>query len=281
MKVIFAKNIGFCSGVKRAIALAEISLKKDPRPIQFLGELVHNEAVLNYFLKRGVRLTKNLKAAKRGTLIVQAHGRPPLPPLPGIKVKDATCPLVRRAQLSAQSFHRQRYVVIILGEEKHSEIIGIKAYTSNKALVVKNEKEALALPCLKKAALIAQTTQNHENFKKTLGVLKKRVKKLSKTNTICPEVTARQREIKKIIKDCDGILLIGSKISANTRRLAERVKQSNKKLIWINSLKDLKKQVALVKCKKLGVISGTSTPDWEIAKIRKYLKNYAKKDKNN
>ena len=281
MKIVFAKNIGFCSGVKRAIALTGISLKKDPRPVQFLGELVHNEEVLNYFLKKGVKFSKNLRGIKKGTLIIQAHGRPPLPPLSGLRIKDATCPLVRRAQLAARTFHQQGYRVIILGEVNHSEVIGIKGYAANQALVVKDEKEAIKLPSLKKAALVAQTTQNHETFKKTLRILKKKVRQLSQTNTICPEVTARQQEIKKILKDCDGILVIGSKLSANTRRLAERVRQLKKTLIWINSLKELKRQMPQAKCKKLGVISGTSTPDWEIAKIKSYLKNYAKKNKNN
>ena len=178
MKIVFAKNIGFCSGVKRAIALTEFSLKKEPKPVQFLGELVHNEGVLDYFSKRGVKFSKNLKAVKKGTLVVQAHGRPPLPPLSGITLNDATCPLVRRAQLAAQAFHQQGYQVIILGEATHSEVIGIKGYAVNQALVVKDEAEAKKLPPFKKAALVAQTTQNHENFKKTLMVLKKRVKKL-------------------------------------------------------------------------------------------------------
>ena len=83
------------------------------------------------------------------------------------------------------------------------------------------------------------------------------------------------------MKDCDGIMVIGSKLSANTSRLAERVKKTKKKLIWINSLKELKKELPKIKCKKLGIISGTSTPDWEIDKIRKYFTKYAEKNKNN
>ena len=271
MKTIIAKNIGFCSGVKRAIALTETSLKKGPMPVQFLGELVHNENVLDYFLKKGVRFTKKITKAKGGTLIIQAHGRPPLPPLKGITIKDATCPLVKRVQMAANSFYQQGYQVIILGDANHSEVIGIKGHTGNTALVIKDEKEALKLPFIKKAALVSQTTQNQETFKKTLKALKNKSKNLSWSNTICPEVVARQKEIKTILENCDGVLIIGSKLSANTKRLAEKAKELNKKTFWINSLKELKSQMAQVKCKKLGVISGTSTPDWEINKIKKYL----------
>jgi 4-hydroxy-3-methylbut-2-enyl diphosphate reductase len=278
MKVVIAKNIGFCSGVKRAIALTERALKEGPPPVQFLGELVHNENVLEYFLKKGVKFTKRLPAIKTGTLIIQAHGRPPLPPLPGITIKDATCPLVKRVQLTAKSFYQQGYQVIVLGDENHSEVIGIKGYTDNQALVVKDEKEATKLPFIKKAALVAQTTQNHETFKKTFNALKKKTKELNRSNTICPEVAARQQEIKEILETCDGVLLIGSKLSANTERLAERAKQLDKTLVWINSLKELKSQMPQIKCQELGVISGTSTPNWEINKIRKYLKKYAKEN---
>lgn len=286
MKIIIAKNIGFCSGVKRAIALTEKTIKEGVRPVQFLGELVHNENVLDYFLEKGVGFTKKLKPTIGGTLIIQAHGRPPLPFLPKTTVRDATCPLVKRAQMAASSFHKQGYQVIILGDAKHSEVIGIRGYTDNQALVVKNEKEANDLPRFKEAALIAQTTQNQERFNKALKALKKKVKILTSANTICPEVAARQKEIKEIIKKCDAILVIGSRLSANTKRLAEKVKQSKKKLIWVNSLTELKNKMLKLKArrtkiKKLGVISGTSTPDWEIDKIKQYLKNYEKKNQGN
>jgi len=153
MKIIIAKNIGFCSGVKRAIAITENTLKKSRPPVQFLGELVHNENVLEYFLKKGVKFKKDLKKTKRGTLIIQAHGRPPLPLLTGIIIKDATCLLVKRAQLAANSFFLKKYQVIILGDKNHSEVIGIKGYTNNQALVVKDEKEAAKLLPAKKNGL--------------------------------------------------------------------------------------------------------------------------------
>ncbi len=281
MKIFFAKNIGFCSGVKRAVAITEGALKKDPQPVRFLGELVHNENVLEHFLKKGVRFGKKLPKVKKGTLIIQAHGRPPLPHLPGITVKDATCPLVKRVQLAARDFHQKKYQVIILGDKKHSEVLGIKGYANKKTLVVKDEKEAARLPFIKKAALVVQTTQNQETFNKTLKILKKKIKELNYANTICPEVSARQKEIKDILEKCDAILVIGSRLSANTRRLAEKTESLGKKLIWINSLKELKSQMPQIKCQKLGVISGTSAPDWEIDKIKKYLKNYAKKNQSN
>lgn len=277
VKIIFAKNIGFCSGVKRAAAITERTLKEDPSPVQFLGLLVHNEKVIEDFIKKGVKFIKELKEAKSGTLIIQAHGRPPFKQEINSKftIRDATCPLVKRAQLVAHSFFQKGCQVIILGDENHSEVIGIKGYTENTAVVVKDEKEAQKLPFFEKIGFLSQTTKNEETFERVLEILKKKTKELYWQKTLCPEVKARQDELERILKKCDGILLIGSRLSANTQRLAEKVKKLKKKLFWINSLEELKKQ-KINGLSDLGVISGTSTPNWEIEKIKLWLEEKQK-----
>ena len=271
MKIIFAKNIGFCSGVKRAVVIAEEAIKKSPKPIQFLGNLVHNEKVIEKFKKKGVKFVKKPKEVTRGTLIIQAHGFPPFKISPKIFVKDATCLLVKKAQNLAYFLHKKGYQVIIVGEKNHSEVMGINGRVENKAIIIENEKEVKKVPRFPKIGVVAQTTQRKENFNKILKKLKNRVKEIKYFDTICPEVVARQKELNKIFKKCDGILVIGSRLSANTRRLAERAKNSKKKLFWVNCLKELKKK-NLKKISYLGIVSGTSTPDWEINKIIKWLK---------
>lgn len=277
MKIIFAKNIGFCSGVKRATTITERALKEDPSPVQFLGLLVHNEKVIEDFIKKGVKFIKELKEAEPGTLIIQAHGRPPFKGELNSKftIRDATCLLVKRAQSVAHSFFQTGYQVVILGDENHSEVIGIKGYTENTALVVKDEKEARNLPFFEKVGLVSQTTKNEETFERVLEILKKKSKELYWQKTLCPEVKARQDELEKILEKSDGILLIGSRISANTQRLAEKVEKLKKKLFWINSLEELKEQ-KINGFSTLGVISGTSTPDWEIEKIKLWLEEKQK-----
>ncbi len=288
MKVIFAKNIGFCSGVKRAVLLAEKSLKKDPKPIQFLGNLVHNEKIIEKFKKRGVGFIKNLKEAK-GTVIIQAHGAPPLSfsgkinnaseakhrgetkSLRNLLFRDATCPLVKKAQLAAKALYEKGYKVVIIGDRNHSEVKGIKGYAKNKALVVANEIQAKKIS-YKKIGVVAQTTQNLDNVNKVLKTLKGKAKELEYLNTLCPEVQKRQDEMKSILlKKVDSVLVIGSKSSANTKRLVEKAKKSKKQIFWVNSLAELKKK-NLKEIHFLGVISGTSASNEEIEKIRKYLK---------
>lgn len=271
MKIVVTKNIGFCSGVKRAISIAEKSLREDLKPVQFLGNLVHNEKVIEKFKKRGIKFVKNLKKFKKGTLIIQAHGFPPFSNKnKGITIRDATCPLVKKVQIAAQSLNEKGYQVIIIGDKKHSETKGIKGYTQNQAIIVENEEQAKKLPKFKKIGVVTQTTQNLDIVNKILKILKNKSKKIEYFNTLCPEVQTRQKEIKTIAKKVDGLLVIGSRTSANTMRLFQICKTLKKPVWWINSLKELKK----LKIKNnitLEIVSGTSADNSEIEKIKKYL----------
>jgi (E)-4-hydroxy-3-methyl-but-2-enyl pyrophosphate reductase len=279
MKIIAAKNIGFCFGVKRAISTAESAIKEKIKPVQFLGNLVHNENIIQKFLKKGVIFKKESKGIKSGTLIIQAHGSPSLPGnlTKKISIKNATCPLVEKVQKLAYSLAKQKYKIIIIGDKRHSEIKGIKGHLGkNKAIIIKNEKEAKKLPRLKKTALIAQTTQDIDNVKNILKILKGKNKKIKYFDTLCPEVQIRQRQTRAIIKKVEAILIIGSKLSANTGRLYQISKNSGKSAYWVNSLKELKKE-NIKNINTLGIVSGTSADNLEIKKIIKWLKQ---KNKN-
>jgi len=280
MKIVFAKNIGFCSGVKRAVAIAEKSLKKDPKPVQFLGPLIHNEKVIERLKKLGGKFIppSNLESGiKSGTLILRAHGE-----IVDLKktekkiiIRDTTCPLVKNAQLKAQNLFEDGYQVIIIGDKGHPEVKGIKGRTEGQALVLENESQAKSLPKFKKMGVVSQTTQDLNKVNEILKILKNKAKKFKWVNTVCPEVVFRQKELSKISKKADGILVIGSRSSANTRRLAEIVKKVKKPIWWINSLAELKK-INFKDISSLGVVSGTSAPDWEIKKIKKWLEEKVK-----
>ena len=271
MKLIIAKNIGFCSGVKRAIMIAEKSLKEDVKPIQLLGSLVHNENVIEKFRKKGIKFIIKPEQTKLGTLIIQAHGFPPFKLSKKILIRDATCPLVRKVQTLAKLLHKKGYKIIIIGDKDHSETKGINGYVKNKAIIIENKAQIKKLKKIKKIGLVVQTTQDLDKFLKIVEILKNKFKKIKWFNTICPEVIARQKELDKILKICDGILVIGSRSSANTKRLVEKAKKLNKKVFWVNSLKELKNK-KLKKVFTLGVVSGTSTPNWEVKKITQWLK---------
>jgi len=275
MKIIFAKHIGFCSGVKRAIEIAEGAIEKGKKPIWFLGELVHNELVTAKFKKRGVKFISSPEKAKSGTLIIQAHGFPPFFNLINKKllIRDATCPLVKKVQILANFLYNKDFKVIIVGNKNHPEVRGINGCINKKGVIIENERQIKKLPKFNKIGVVAQTTQREEKFNQIFKTLRKKFQKIKYFNTLCPEVVVRQKELNEILKKSDGILVIGSRSSANTRRLVEIVKSSKKKFFWINSLGELKKQ-KIKEISLLGVVSGTSSPNWEINKIKKYLNKF-------
>ena len=273
MKIILAKNLGFCFGVKRALGLSEKSLKESKKPVYFLGEVIHNEKITREIKERGGKFISAPKEAKSGTLVIRAHGTPPLPSLKNLLIVDATCPLVKKAQIGAQALLRADYRVIIIGDKKHPEARGILGYVKNKAIVIESEGEAKKLKGLGKIGVVAQTTQDLKKVNKILKILKRKVKELKWLNTLCPQVLFRQKELRQILKKVDGVLIIGSHSSANTSHLAEIAKKSNKLAQWINSPKEIDKKI-LQDYAVLGVVSGTSTPDWVIEKIVDRLKNF-------
>jgi 4-hydroxy-3-methylbut-2-enyl diphosphate reductase len=273
VKIIFAKNLGFCFGVKRALNILEKSIKNDSKPIYLLGEIVHNEKVIQKLKKEGVKIVFSPREVKNGTLIIRAHGFPPFKISRKVILRNATCPFVKRVQDLACNLSKDGYQVVIFGKRNHPEVIGISAFSKNKALIVENKSQAKKLPKFKKIGFISQTTSDEEKFFEILEILKKKAKEFKYFNTICPQVKLRQKELKEILKKVEAVLVIGSKSSSNTQKLAKIVKNSGKKLIWINSLKELKKK-NLKEISSLGVVSGTSAPNFEIEKIKNYLQKF-------
>ena len=270
MKIIFVKNLGFCSGVKRAVAISEKSLAKDPRPIQFLGAPIHNEKVIREIRKKGGRFISNPAQAKFGTLVIRGHGMPPFIPPKNVLIKDLTCPLVKKAQLAARSLSEKGYKVVIIGDKEHPEVEGIRGYAQNKATIAGSEQQAKKIGKFQKIGVVAQTTQDFNKVNQILKILKRKTKDFQWKNTLCPEVLSRQKELFQILKKADGVLVIGSQTSANTGRLTKMVKNAKRKLFWINSPENLKR-IDFKKVSVLGVVSGTSAPNWEIEKIKKWL----------
>ncbi|MCD4694026.1 4-hydroxy-3-methylbut-2-enyl diphosphate reductase [bacterium] len=275
MKIIISKKLGFCFGVKRSIEIAQKALKGDELPVNFLGYIVHNEKVIDKFKKRGVNFISSLDEMNGGTLITKAHGVSKKILDEGKKrnlnIKITTCPIVRKAQKKAEELYRDNYQVIIIGEKEHPETKVIKECAGKKAIITEDETEINNLPFYEKLGVIAQTTKKREKVERLLKLLEKKCKKLKWLDTICNEVSERQRELREILKEVEGVIVVGSKKSANTTRLAEITEKNNKKLFWVDSLEEIKVE-EIKKLNSIGLVSGTSAPDWEIEKIKNFLK---------
>lgn len=276
MKITLGKHSGFCFGVKRAYDLTCVN-SKDCDDVYILGKLVHNNDVCSDLRERGIKEIENLSDIKEGTVIFTAHGVGPgmyeKASARGIKIIDTTCPKVMKSQRIAKSFAEKKYQVIIFGDKNHKEVKSIFEWSGKHAKIVGSlaEVEKMKLDMSKKYCLVAQTTQNVEEFKKIIRYLQKKLKKFAYFNTICESTDDRQKEIRKLAKENDVVIVIGGKDSANSRMLYEIAKSINKKSFFVENEQELKR-ADFEGAKKIAVSAGASTPDWIIKKIVDKLK---------
>jgi 4-hydroxy-3-methylbut-2-enyl diphosphate reductase len=280
MRLIFAKKLGFCSGVKRAIALAQSIPSRDNRkgtvtnPVHTLGPLIHNPQEVQRLERRGVKAVSRLNQIKTGTLIVPSHGLPRsiLKKIEKKRLKliDATCPFVKRAQLLAKSLHKRGYHVVIVGQKSHPEVISLLSFANGDASVVETPVDVDKLKTNKKIGVISQTTHSVERFEKIVERLKTKIKKLKIHNTICKETSQRQKEAKGLAEKADLMIVIGGKNSANTTRLYEICKKVTR-AYHMESPAELR-PCSFNKKGVVGITSGTSTPDWVIRNVVKSLR---------
>jgi 4-hydroxy-3-methylbut-2-enyl diphosphate reductase len=271
MKINLAKSAGFCSGVKRALDIAKKTTLSHQKVVM-LGDIVHNEDVVRQIKKSGIKKINTLTKTKDKTLLIRAHGTTlktyTQAKKSGYKIVDATCPMVKEIHAIAKEMEKKGYKIIVIGDEKHDEVRGIIGQLKKKALVfdIKNPPSATVLKKTKKAAIVVQSTQNEEKIIKVVSSLKEIIPNLKFYNTICYPTRTKQKEIKQMPLKNDVMIIIGSKTSANTKRLYEISKSLNKNSHWIQSAKDLKKSW-FKKVKNVGITAGASTPQETISLV--------------
>ncbi|MCF7908283.1 MAG: 4-hydroxy-3-methylbut-2-enyl diphosphate reductase [Candidatus Omnitrophica bacterium] len=268
-KINLAKSAGFCFGVKRAIDIALKSAGDYPL-VEMLGDIVHNEDVCRDIAASGIKKVKVLKNGKGKVLLIRAHGSS-LKTMKqarglGYKLIDATCPMVKEIHKIAQGLEKEGRVVIIIGDENHHEVKGIVGNLKRKPLIISNKLSLARLKKIKKAGMVVQSTQNSEKVKKIVKSLRVQIKDLKFFNTICVPTRRKQAEIRILPLKNDVVVIIGSKTSANTRRLYEISRSVNKKSHWVQSDNDLRKEW-FKGAKRIGITAGASTPDKVTKKI--------------
>lgn len=278
MQIIRAEVLGFCFGVKRAVseAEAEVEKNKSQKKILTLGPLIHNPVVLDSLKKQGVNILSEeeiCSVKKDDIVIIRAHGTTPevIENLrsKGAIIIDETCPRVHISQLRAEEWATKGYQVIIAGDKNHGEVVGISGYAKNNAAVVQDCEDAETLIVLDKAILIAQTTFSPEMFEKISLILKAKNKKLLVFNTICTATMERQNALKKLKGQADGIIVIGGKTSANTRRLFETAKTCAERAALIEDSSQIPEE--FYKLKTVAITAGASTPDSVIQNVENKL----------
>ena len=277
MSVRLAKKVGFCFGVKRAVAMAEAALKKN-KPIYSLGSIIHNRQVVEDLSRKGLKVIDDANKTKGGLLVISSHGLSPKIARDiagrGIKIIDTTCPFVLNAQRIAKRLSDEGYIVVIVGDARHPEIKALVDFVPKKVFVVKDSREALRLKLKsdERVSIISQTTQSMANFLDVIKtVVEHRPKEVRVFNTICNDAEERQRFASRMAKEVSLMLVVGGKNSANTRRLLEVCKKTLKRSHLVETDKELRK-AWFKKGQVVGITSGASTPDWMVQKVVNKIK---------
>lgn len=265
MKVIVAKHAGVCYGVQRALDLAQKSVDTaQGSAVYSLGPLIHNPQAVEQLKESGVQVARKVEDIKEGTLIIRSHGVAPEiideAKRVGLRVVDATCPHVSKAQDAARLLAAQGYCVVIVGEADHPEVAGIKAYAGQDALVVSRVDELPARLPSRRIGVVVQTTQVVEGLNEVVSNLLTRSSELRVYNTICSATSLRQTAARELASQVDVVVVVGGHNSGNTTRLAEICREVNERTYHVETADELEKAwfegVDIV-----GVTAGASTPD--------------------
>lgn len=276
MKINIAKTAGFCFGVKRAIETA-LKTAEANNFVEMLGDIVHNEDVIEQIEASGINKVTKLTRGENKTLLIRAHGTSQQTyreaEALGYTIVDATCPMVTEIHNIAKNMEQKGYKIIIIGDKNHSEVQGISGQLKSPPLIISSKKTIpfTEIKNLQKAAIVIQSTQTIENADSIHQALKPHITDLQFFNTICKTTRSKQAEIKTFPRENDVVFIIGSRTSANTKRLYQIAKAINPRTYQIMSEKEIE-PAWLKDAEKIGISAGASTPDAAIEKVVSYLK---------
>ena len=281
MEVKLAKTAGFCFGVKRAVDTVYKEAEKNNETIYTFGPIIHNEQVVEDLEKNGVfvvNTTTELKALKPGTtVIVRSHGVGKsiydLMDECGLNIVDATCPFVKKIHRIVERGSKAGKRIIIIGNDKHPEVEGIKGWVCGKATVIETFDEAKAFTAEKNEQLciVSQTTFNYNKFQDLVEIIREKGYDVESINTICNATEERQTEAKLIAGTVDSMIVIGGSHSSNTQKLFEICKKECENTYYIQTLEDLDIE-GLKGSECVGITAGASTPNNIIEEVQKHVR---------
>ena len=284
VNILLASPRGFCAGVKRAIEMVELAIKKHGAPIYVRHEIVHNKRVVEDLTKKGAIFVEELNEVPKGSKVIfSAHGVAKEIKEQAKKFNhltiDATCPLVSKVHKQTENYSKKGYKVILIGHRGHPEVIGIQGQINNEIIIIQNESEAQNL-ILKKninLAYVTQTTLSIDDTKNIITILKRKFPNIigPELEDICYATQNRQVAVNKLADNSDLVLVIGGENSSNTKRLAEIVQKKNIPVYRISCAEEIQKNWLNDK-KNIGITAGASSPEVLITEVINYLKDTLK-----
>ena len=292
-KVIRASVLGCCMGVRRAIRAAENALTDYADcEVYSLGPLIHNKTALKPLYERGLLLLDSASLEticeeppdaehKKRVAIIRAHGVPPAIRKKlqnaGIRIEDATCPRVLVNQKRVSDYAAQKYTIIITGDKSHGEVdalVGEAVQEGAEYVIVQNEADAQLLAQSEgfadsRAILISQTTAGLEEYEAIRRILCAANLSIKVFDTICPATKERQDALKELCDKVDGVIVVGGKNSANTKRLFQTAKELCPHAAHIETPDEIPEE--FFRLEVVGITAGASTPDEVIGRVENRL----------
>ena len=275
MKILLAKDAGYCFGVRDAVNMA-YDTANEYDEVYMLGDIVHNETVVRDLAKAGTKVVTSLNnVPKDKPVLFRAHGTDPKvwndAKEKNLNIIDATCPLVIEIHEEIKKLEAEGRKTIIIGDHGHDEVVAIAAQVSN-PIIISNQGEARTLRKMKKAGVVSQSTQMIENVQEIINILMEKVFDLRFINTICFPTRRNHEQIKELATMCDMMIVIGSFTSANSKRLTQLALERNSRSYQVTSVNDLD-QSWFKDSDVVGISAGASTPDKNIKEIVEKIKN--------
>ncbi len=269
-EIVLAGPRGFCAGVERAIDIVELALQVCPPPVYVRREIVHNRDVVEALHRKGAIFVDELDEVPDGaTVIFSAHGISPAvreeAERRGLKVIDATCPLVTKVHLEAIRYAREGYSIMLVGHEDHDEVIGTTGEAPDRIHVISHpdEVDKLDLPNPEKVAYLTQTTLSVDDTRDVIDALRQRFPRIvgPSKNDICYATQNRQAAVKAVAGEVDVVLVIGAANSSNANRLREVSEAIGTRAHLINDIREVKPEW-LNGATRIGITAGASTPEF-------------------
>jgi len=286
MQVFIDQDSGFCSGVVRAIRMAE-----ENSPLYCLGEIVHNQAEIERLTKKGLKTITydEFRKLENASVLLRAHGEPPetyqIAKKNNIRIIDASCKIVVRLQeqvkKASEEILAENGQVVIYGNEFHPEVIGLKGQSKAKVLVIENEQQIEKIDFSRPVRLFSQTTKSRLEYQKIKQQVEQKAKdvfpseklKVKTYDSICKQVSNREDHLKEFAQKHDVIIFVGGKNSSNAKLLYGICKAINSRTYFVSQANELKTEW-LKGAKTIGVSGATSTPQWLIDGIAAEIKKY-------
>ncbi len=268
-RVLLAAPRGYCAGVDRAVETVERALERYGAPVYVRKEIVHNKHVVAELRKQGAIFVDSETEIPEGSVTVfSAHGVAPIvhenAKARRLQTIDATCPLVTKVHVEARRFAAAGYTIVLVGHDGHEEVEGTMGEAPDQIVLVQCEEDvdALVLEDPEHVAFISQTTLSVDETRGIIERLRERFPKIvgPRTDDICYATTNRQAAVRELARECDVVLVIGSRNSSNSQRLVEVASDCGAPAHLIDNAGELDERW-LDGARTVGITSGASAPE--------------------